>query len=45
MATQSDLRAAENAQLIKQLALELGFSYCGISQADFLNDAAPRLEA
>jgi len=45
MATQSDLRAAENAQLIKQLALELGFSYCGISQADFLNDEAPRLEA
>jgi epoxyqueuosine reductase len=45
MATQSDLRAAENAQLIKELALELGFSFCGISKADFLHEEAPRLEA
>ncbi len=27
MATQSDLGASENARLIKQLALELGFSF------------------
>ena len=45
MATQSDLDASENARLIKQLALELGFSFCGISKAEFLNDEAPRLEA
>ena len=45
MPTQSDLKAAENAQLIKQLALELGFSFCGVSKADFLADEAPRLEA
>jgi len=45
MATRSDLRAAENARLIKQLALEHGFSFCGISKADFLQEEAPRLEA
>ena len=45
MPTQSDLKASENAQRIKQLALELGFSFCGISKADFLADEAPRLEA
>jgi epoxyqueuosine reductase len=45
MATQSDLRAAGHARLIKQLALELGFSFCGISKADFLEEDAPRLEA
>jgi epoxyqueuosine reductase len=45
MATQLDLRAAENAQLIKRLAGELGFSFCGISKADFLSEEAPRLEA
>lgn len=44
MATQSDLRARENAQFIKKLALELGFSFCGISKADFLEEEAPRLE-
>jgi len=45
MPTQSDLKANENAQRIKQLALELGFSFCGISKADFLHEEAPRLEA
>jgi epoxyqueuosine reductase len=45
MATQLDLGAAENARLIKQLALELGFSFCGISKAEFLYEEAPRLEA
>jgi len=45
MATQADLRATENARLIKQLALEQGFSFCGISKAEFLEDEAPRLEA
>ena len=45
MATQLDLGASENARLIKQLALELGFSFCGISKAEFLQGEAPRLEA
>jgi len=30
--------------LIKQKASELGFMYCGISKADFLEEEAPRLE-
>lgn len=30
--------------LIKQKAIELGFMYCGISKADFLEEDAPRLE-
>lgn len=30
--------------LIKQKAQELGFMYCGISKADFLEEEAPRLE-
>lgn len=29
---------------IKQLALENGFSFCGISKAEFLEEEAPRLE-
>jgi epoxyqueuosine reductase len=40
-----DLRASENAQLIKKLAVDLGFSFCGISKADFLREEAPHLEA
>lgn len=30
--------------VIKKLAAELGFSYCGISKAEFLKDEAPQLE-
>jgi epoxyqueuosine reductase len=33
------------SQLIKQEAQNLGFLFCGISKADFLEDEAPRLEA
>jgi epoxyqueuosine reductase len=35
---------ANNTYLIKSLAAQLGFSYCGISKAEFLKDEAPRLE-
>ena len=31
-------------QLLKAKAKELGFEYCGISKADFLEEEAPRLE-
>lgn len=34
----------ENAKLIKQEAQRLGFMYCGISKAEFLEDEAPKLE-
>lgn len=33
-----------NTQLIKKKAHELGFFYCGISEATFLSDEAPKLE-
>lgn len=33
-----------HTQIIKQKAKELGFFYCGISEATFLEDEAPRLE-
>lgn len=36
---------AENSHFIKTIAAELGFSYCGISEATFLESEAPRLEA
>lgn len=36
--------SAKLTQLIKQQAQELGFSFCGIAKADFLEDEAPRLE-
>lgn len=35
---------AKNTALIKQKAQELGFFYCGISKAEFLEEEAPRLE-
>lgn len=41
---QSDLRAEERSKLIKELASECGFLFCGISKAGFLEEEAPRLE-
>jgi epoxyqueuosine reductase len=35
---------AQRTNFIKTKALELGFSFCGISKAEFLKDEAPRLE-
>ncbi len=35
----------KNTVFIKSLATQLGFQYCGISEADFLEEEAPRLEA
>ncbi len=35
---------AQHTQLIKALSRELGFSFCGISKAEFLEAEAPRLE-
>ncbi|MES2837391.1 MAG: tRNA epoxyqueuosine(34) reductase QueG [Bacteroidota bacterium] len=34
----------KNTQLIKQEAKRLGFDFCGISKAEFLEEEAPRLE-
>ncbi|MEQ9306217.1 MAG: tRNA epoxyqueuosine(34) reductase QueG, partial [Marinoscillum sp.] len=33
-----------NALLLKKIASNLGFSFCGISKAEFLKEEAPRLE-
>ena len=33
-----------NTHLVKSLATQLGFSYCGISKVEFLKEEAPRLE-
>lgn len=35
---------SHNTQLIKSIANELGFSFCGISKAEFLKEEAPQLE-
>jgi len=35
----------KNTALLKRLAQEAGFSFCGISKAEFLEEEAPRLEA
>lgn len=32
------------SQLLKQKAIEIGFDYCGVSEARFLEEEAPRLE-
>ena len=32
-----------NTRLVKQMVADLGFSYCGISKAEFLEEQAPRL--
>lgn len=34
----------ERTKIIKSIAADLGFSFCGISKAEFLKDEAPRLE-
>lgn len=34
----------KHSSLIKSIATQLGFSFCGISKAEFLNDEAQRLE-
>jgi epoxyqueuosine reductase len=35
----------QHTKIIKDLAREFGFSYCGISKAEFLEEEAPRLSA
>ncbi|HEY9048096.1 MAG TPA: tRNA epoxyqueuosine(34) reductase QueG [Ohtaekwangia sp.] len=39
------MQPTEYTRFIKQVATELGFSFCGIAKAEFLADEAPRLEA
>jgi epoxyqueuosine reductase len=37
------MNPAANTKIVKDLAREFGFMYCGISKAEFLEDEAPRL--
>ena len=38
-------KTTRHTQLVKSIAQELGFNFCGISKAEFLEDEAPKLEA
>lgn len=38
------LNKSKHTAIVKQQAKRLGFDYCGISKADFLEEEAPRLE-
>ena len=38
------MKAQKHSQWVKQKAVELGFDFCGISEADFLEEEAPKLE-
>ena len=38
-------QSTRHTQLVKSIAQELGFNFCGISKAEFLEDEAPKLEA
>ena len=40
----NQIQIHKNTLLVKQFAQELGFDYCGISEAGFLEDDAPKLE-
>src|SRR5215216_1939765 len=39
------LNKAKHTVFIKEQAKRLGFDYCGISRAEFLEEEAPRLES
>jgi epoxyqueuosine reductase len=39
------MNTSQQTQLIKQEANRLGFMFCGVSKADFLEEEAPRLDA
>ncbi|MBK8367275.1 MAG: tRNA epoxyqueuosine(34) reductase QueG [Bacteroidetes bacterium] len=39
------LNLSKHTQIIKQEAKRLGFDFCGISKADYLEEEAPKLEA
>ncbi|HEY3403075.1 MAG TPA: tRNA epoxyqueuosine(34) reductase QueG [Ohtaekwangia sp.] len=38
------MKTQDHTRLVKSKAAELGFSFCGISKAEFLEEEAPRLE-
>jgi len=36
------MNITQQTQLVKSTALQLGFDFCGISKAEFLEEEAPR---
>ncbi|PWJ57137.1 epoxyqueuosine reductase [Dyadobacter jejuensis] len=42
--THPDIVRQERSRIVKQKAQEIGFDFCGISKAEFLEQEAPRLE-
>jgi len=38
------MNKSKHTQIVKQIASDLGFLYCGISKSGFLDEEAPRLE-
>ena len=44
MVNHATILAEERTVLVKRLAKELGFDFCGVSEAGFLEEEAPRLE-
>ena len=38
------MNSINSTKIIKKIAYELGFQFCGISKAEFLAEEAPRLE-
>jgi epoxyqueuosine reductase len=42
--TNDDLIRRERSEMIRRKALELGFDFCGVSRAEFLEEEAPRLD-
>lgn len=39
------MNRSENTRIVKSIAADLGFSFCGVSRAGFLEEEAPRVEA
>lgn len=42
--TMDDMLRTERSRIVRDIAAECGFSFCGISKAEFLDSDAPRLE-
>lgn len=44
LANKASLNKKENTQLVKKIAKDLSFDFCGISKVEFLEEEAPQLE-
>ncbi len=44
MSSSNELKAENNTRIVKRIASDLKFDFCGVSTASFLEEEAPRLE-